>query len=456
MAYYDTSNGTQRLPQAATAAYARQNAHQERQLMDDRKEEQPNFPDNQKADFPTAAAAVAGGWEHDRERKQQRPRAAESNIFSAVGSKPMDPVPPGWSNEPPPRRRNAFVTVLTDYLCCCIPRSKNGRIVCGVVTGVLLAGLAVVGYFFYPRFPAIQVLSISKDGANAFEFVQDPQYPKNFNKVTYRMRLAMNVSVYNSNLYDLHVDLIDLQAYLMVNTSAIKAEGVSPATLGLEKYIGPAPSNPDPSYVASTTPQVGTATTTTRLTFPARANTTFQMSFQFAYAPDPVVGLVKDPAFAELVNVCGRLGVARPALLAYAARTDVAGIKRVGVRPVVGGEIRVRCPASKAQLALLEAAVKSGEDVEQALKDAFNGDGGDGGNATAATGAGAAKADGFSGQEIAKLVAVMATGGSSSGGGGGGGGNDDDDGRGNLLAEGQEHRYLRAAAADAPPSWVSR
>ncbi|KAI9362127.1 hypothetical protein DFJ73DRAFT_793195 [Zopfochytrium polystomum] len=258
-------------------------------------------------------------------------------------------------------------------LCCCIPKSTMGRIICGVVTLIVLGGLGIVGYLYIPRFPDIKVLSIEQNHVNAFEFSMDPNYPNNYNKMTIKMSLNMQVSVYNPNAYDMNVDLIDLSAYLMVNSSALKAQAISPATLGLSSIIGPAPSNPDADYSPSYTPKIGTSNTT-NVVFYSKKNVTFPMQFVLTYTPDPEVGLIKDPAFAEVINVCGILGTARPALINYNAKSVVAILKNLGYNPIVSGSLKIICPASKSQISALEDAVKGGTDLLTALQDAFSGD----------------------------------------------------------------------------------
>ncbi|KAI9324247.1 hypothetical protein DFJ73DRAFT_873464 [Zopfochytrium polystomum] len=335
------------------------------------------------------------------EKEDQRIRGDEKNAFSGSSPQPYD--------DDGPKKKAGFFAVLYAYLCCCIPKSFAGRIICGSITFIILAGLAVVGYLYIPRFPDIKVLSIEQRHANAFEFLMDPQYPNNYNKMTLKLNLNMNVSVYNSNPYHMIVELIDLHAYLMINQSALQSQGIKPAVLGLDKYIGPAPVGADANYSPSMTPQIGFSNTS-NLVFPSRLNYTFPMQFNLVYQPDSMLGLIKDPIFAEVVNVCGLLGTARPALISYQAKTTVSTLKNLGYLPVVSGQIRIRCPVTTQQLSDLEDAVKSGTDLLQALKDAFGGSssGGSSSNTTTTTSGSSASGETKYPFTTAALLAKMA------------------------------------------------
>ncbi|KAJ1552455.1 hypothetical protein HK405_011264 [Cladochytrium tenue] len=267
-------------------------------------------------------------------------------------------------------RKRSFWGTLYAYLCCCIPKNPVNRAICFIVTGIVLAALIVVGYLYFPRFPTIQVLAIEMNHIQGgFVFAMDPNYPNNLNKMTISVNLAMNVSVMNPNLYDMNVELIDLSAYLMVNQSALsKAESV--AALGLSSVVGPAPTGAPSDYTPSYTPKIGFSNAS-NLIFPSKQNVTFGMTFTLQYSPDPEVGLIKDPAFAEVMNVCGQTGTARPALIDYVATSTVKSLKSIGYTPSVSGSIKINCPVSSSQISAFEDAVKGGESVSDALSSAF-------------------------------------------------------------------------------------
>lgn len=54
--------------------------------------------------------------------------------------------------------------------CCCF--SKRGCIVCGIVTLILLLGLALTLFFAWPRYPSFQVLPVYQEPGNGLNFNQ--------------------------------------------------------------------------------------------------------------------------------------------------------------------------------------------------------------------------------------------------------------------------------------------
>jgi hypothetical protein len=164
-----------------------------------------------------------------------------------------------------------------------------------------------------------------------------------------------------------------MKAFLMVNSTQLKKQNVNPIVLDLEDFVGPAPSNPDPKYQPSLTPQIGYSNYSA-IVFPARGNISIPMVFTVEYSPDPVVGLIKDPAFAEFINVCGVLGTKRPAEISYAAATSVERLSSLGYVPRVSGSLKINCPVTSEQISKFESTVKSKEqNPMDALTSVFGG-----------------------------------------------------------------------------------
>ncbi|KAI9318301.1 hypothetical protein DFJ73DRAFT_786466 [Zopfochytrium polystomum] len=256
--------------------------------------------------------------------------------------------------------------MVVDYLCCCLPRSKTIRIVCLVVTTIILVAAGVVGYFFWPRFPNVKVMSINlSDISNSFAFSLAPN-STNLNTVTVQLKLTMNISVFNDNLYDLNVDELLLSAYMLVNKTEI-SKHASPASLNIQSIIGPAPSNPDPNYVPSYSPKIGTGKRE-GLYFPMKRNVTFNMEFLLSYSPDSEVGLIKDPAFAELMNVCGITSNRRPAEIGYVARSTVGKLSVIGYNPTIQNSVFIRCPVSEVQVEQIQGDPRAKTDVFSVLQ----------------------------------------------------------------------------------------
>ena len=178
-----------------------------------------------------------------------------------------------------------------------------------------------------------------------------------------------------ANYCNLKVEKIDLRAYLQVNETALESQNVNPVVLNLQKFIGPAPTGADPDYEPSVTPEIGFSHYPAVI-FPARRNISLPMIFTFLYTPDPMVGLIKDPAFAEMLNVCGVLGVKRPARIGYSASTTVSTLRNLGYIPKVDGNIGINCPVSPEQISAFQSAVQvEGQEPITALQSIFNGSG---------------------------------------------------------------------------------
>ncbi|KAJ3165794.1 hypothetical protein HK101_000173 [Irineochytrium annulatum] len=251
----------------------------------------------------------------------------------------------------------------------------------------LLIALAVLGYIYWPRFPKIQVLSLTLlsdhnaqgNHTSSFIFSTAPG-TTNLNTLTLEIKFVLNISVVNPNPYDLTVDTLNLNAYLKVNQSQIMM-GRSPSSLGIDKFIGAPPTNPDPNYIPSFTPLIGTgaqgtASNSSALVFPSNVNVTFAMPFTFRYSPDPEVGLIKDPAFAEFLEVCGVTSKQRPAQVDYSATSHVSRLAVFGYAPSVSNSILIRCPASGEQIQRVVVLAENGNGTMtavQILQEAFGG-----------------------------------------------------------------------------------
>ncbi|KAI9356763.1 hypothetical protein DFJ73DRAFT_822312 [Zopfochytrium polystomum] len=71
------------------------------------------------------------------------------------------------------------------------------------------------------------------------------------------------------------------------------------------------------------------------------------MDFLLTYRPDTEVGLIKDPAFAEVMNVCGITSNRRNAQIGYVAVSTVAGLSSIGFYTSVQNSVYIRCPVSQ-------------------------------------------------------------------------------------------------------------
>ncbi|KAJ1568938.1 hypothetical protein HK405_012049, partial [Cladochytrium tenue] len=187
--------------------------------------------------------------------------------------------------------------------------------------------------------------------------------------MTIKVNLNMNVSVVNPNRYQLKVDLLDIGAYLVVNKSALTSERVNPETLSLESWVGLAPTGASADYTSSYTRRIASANAT-NLVLDSYKTTLVGMVFAFKYTPDPAIGLIDDPVFAEFLNVCGVLGTARPALVDFAAVVSISNFKLYTLS--TSGSFLVNCPITSDEISSYENVVSSGQAAYKALNAIFD------------------------------------------------------------------------------------
>ncbi|KAJ3023902.1 UNVERIFIED_CONTAM: hypothetical protein HDU68_008410 [Siphonaria sp. JEL0065] len=154
---------------------------------------------------------------------------------------------------------------MEKFCCYCCPKKRKHRLICCGVVIVVVIVLAVLLGLYIPRFPEIKVYNVNLqnlanlDTPYSFTY-KDPANP-NLNEMILKMNLSMDVGTYNSNLYGLAVDEINLVANLMVNISNVY-NPLRTSTLmsfgSLVKVVGKPQTTPDPSYYPSNTSQIGT------------------------------------------------------------------------------------------------------------------------------------------------------------------------------------------------------
>ncbi|KAJ3115923.1 hypothetical protein HDU96_010869 [Phlyctochytrium bullatum] len=289
----------------------------------------------------------------------------------------------------------------------CMPRSGKGRLICLLVFLILVAGLGVFGFFFWPRFPQIGVLGIrtSDLARGTFEFSLPPDANGNWNRVNITMRLKMNISCFNENLYDLKVESINLQANVEVNATAVN-QARRPRDMIPQSIIGAPPAR-DPNYKPSGSRPIGVGSQSL-IVFPAKKNKTFEMDFAINYTPDSQLGLLEDPTFVEFMNSCGVTqpqGRQRPTRISYSAVTTVSFLRFFGYRPEITSQIFINCPVDTDTIVALSSASQSGNgSLTEVIQQVFGTSvaGGTGAKASVAVGMGATTGFGL-GSPVLKL-----------------------------------------------------
>ncbi|KAJ3240930.1 hypothetical protein HDU81_002433 [Chytriomyces hyalinus] len=258
---------------------------------------------------------------------------------------------------------------------------RQGRIICGTVTALVLTVVGVLLFFFIPRFPQIEVNNINLDNfaSGAFTF-STPNDNGNLNQLRIGLNLSMDLSTFNPNIYGLQVDKLDLTAQVTVNTSYVfdprKTSNLASAYPPLVALINkngkpPLAANIPAGYSPSNNSQIGTATYGS-IYFPPKTWINYTMIFVLDYTPDPYVGLLGDPTIKEIADICGVTSryspPGRPMKIHYEAKSTIPALKPIGYAPAISNDISINCPISQSQIQAVVAAVQNGEDAMTALK----------------------------------------------------------------------------------------
>ncbi|KAJ3409464.1 hypothetical protein HDV05_004427 [Chytridiales sp. JEL 0842] len=272
--------------------------------------------------------------------------------------------------------RSTFWLKTRKCLTCCIPRNRTARFICLGATLAVLIAVIVVGYLYWPRFPSTTVNELKFNQALGGFVFDKPKDAATWNELTLTINLILNISAYNWNRYPLNIETMQLQAFLKVNETAVNTSP-SPVALNIQNIVGPTPILTDRSYKGNFYPLIGQGVAKD-LMLPAWTNTTFTLPFTITYKPDPLLGLLRDPVFAEFMNVCGVTSRRRKARIEYKAISTVTNLKGLGYTPVLEGFINMECPASEEQIEAVtnnvRVAVETGGDSFEALEKVFEGD----------------------------------------------------------------------------------
>ncbi|KAJ3240919.1 hypothetical protein HDU81_002422 [Chytriomyces hyalinus] len=264
------------------------------------------------------------------------------------------------------------------YLCCCCPKNKTHRIICIIVTVLILIALGVVAYIYIPRYPQITVntIDLSSIGKSNSPYSFTVKTEGDLNTLNFQMNLTMNLMAYNPNAYDFNVDQISLVARMMVNSSVVNDPlQTSPLTsfASLAQMIKP-PSNTD-GYVGLTNAVVGTSSHGA-IVFPAKTTVNFTMVFLLSYSPDQKLGLLNDPTIKEIASACGitdRRSRSRPMRIHYDADSMIGALKPLGFVPQISNDLRINCPFSQSQISAVVTKVQQGSSIMDALSQVFEG-----------------------------------------------------------------------------------
>ncbi|KAI8615539.1 hypothetical protein BC830DRAFT_1218469 [Chytriomyces sp. MP71] len=272
--------------------------------------------------------------------------------------------------------------LLGKYLCCCCPKSKKGKLICGVSVLVVTIVLGVLLYVYLPRYPQIKVYGIDFTNilgtGSAYSFTYANPDVHDLNTLNFKMNLSMSLGTFNPNPYDLNVESINLVARITVNQTYVgQPLQTTPLTsFGSLVSLIPLPKNVDPSYTGDMNAVVGTSSHG-QIVFPAKSSVNYTMIFLLNFTPDPKLGLLQDPTILEIASACGitdRKNRTRPMAIHYDAASTIGALKPLGFVPQLSSDLHINCPFSKAQIDSVIAKVQDqNETIMQALQETFSG-----------------------------------------------------------------------------------
>jgi hypothetical protein len=185
--------------------------------------------------------------------------------------------------------------------CCCCIYSTCGKWVCAIVTLLFLAGLAVAGYFLFPRIPTVSNTNISVNSAPGSVSVSGPATTP-----TLAINFTATATVYNPN-------------YITYYTKEIVLTGTYVMTTG---QLVPAGSGALYNQA-----------------FPPMASTNIAIPYNLQYTATGV----NDPVLQDLLTQCGILGSSgSPLKFNYELLVVLDPI--TFVRVPVSGTTTVQCP----------------------------------------------------------------------------------------------------------------
>ena len=229
----------------------------------------------------------------------------------------------------------------------CIPVAKRSRNICLVFTGMILIMIGVVIYLFYPRSPEMHFVALNPTngggGQKSYALSNyDPAAPDNF---SFTMNMTMTVSVVNTNWYHLKVDEIKIKAFVLANGTAINKDVPSPAQALLSNSAVKREWVTNSNYIS----QIATGHFGA-MTFPPSENIIFDIPLLISYTPSKAYGLVNDPAFNEIIQLCvdhdsSKVDAfSRKTKIRYEAENSVGIFKYIGYTPKQSSDFLINCP----------------------------------------------------------------------------------------------------------------
>jgi hypothetical protein len=229
----------------------------------------------------------------------------------------------------------------------CIPTKRKSRNICLGACGLFLIILGILLYLFIPRYPNFQVKAVElRDKASPKKsFRIRPFDKKDLSKLVVNLDLTLSVDVLNTNRYDLTVNHLDLDIFILANITEINkppgAEQLVPSQSGRARRKF----KDEDSEV-----MMGTGRRNSSLLFPKNQNVSFSMDLNVEYKPNPKVEINDDVLFNEILQACGLLEghPRRTMTVRYKAKAPIKGLEFY--QSQLQNELKINCPFSEKQV----------------------------------------------------------------------------------------------------------
>jgi hypothetical protein len=270
-----------------------------------------------------------GNTEQPKQSVGDQPLPVPNENFEIV-EKPLE-IPEDKSQSlstfPAASKSKSDVPQKSKYCGCC-PRTRRGRFICVSSILALLVMIICLAYFYVPRVPEFSVLYVQVRPIDGKIPLNISQLSKNPTNISLELPIFMGISVVNPNRYDLTVDTFDLTAYIQPNVSELWQSGL-----------------PGSLMSKASDAKVAYGVYGSR-NFLSNQNTTFEIQIMLNYTPDPKLGLLSDPAFGDLLQVCGikQRTENRTMTIKYDVGVEIASLARLGIHPVLPHQVSIKCP----------------------------------------------------------------------------------------------------------------
>ncbi|ORX90525.1 hypothetical protein K493DRAFT_317906 [Basidiobolus meristosporus CBS 931.73] len=198
--------------------------------------------------------------------------------------------------------------------CCCCCRSRTSKIVCGMITVLILIAIGIAAFFCWPRgMPKVEFLdptfpTIAKTEKQLTEWLENP-----------------------TSLNDLKIDIDTDLHFQVTNPNYISIKMKNITVVGDYKT---------PNGVAI---QVGQGALAHSVSFRARGPTNFTLPFHLSFGAassesrEALVGLLQDCGFTKSASE-------EKIPLEYKAKLDITLISWTGFKPTISNTVKVACP----------------------------------------------------------------------------------------------------------------